>query len=103
MLVMSSDSPNFDRYHHYPTVGACESVSSPYRSWFYFQPQTGGPCDGPSGPNTMTYTGWFGFDSIPVLNKNVQAVRNLIYAQGNNSVAPYWLNQGADACQSRSH
>ena len=44
----------------------------------------------------MTYTGWFGFDSLPVLNKNVQAVRDLVYAQGNNSVAPYWLNQGAD-------
>ena len=29
-------------------------------------------------------------------NKNVQAVRDLVYAQGNNSVAPYWLNQGAD-------
>ncbi len=25
---MSSDSPFFDRYHHYPTVGACESLQS---------------------------------------------------------------------------
>ena len=33
------------------------------------------------GPNTMTYTAWFGFDSLPVLNKNVQAVRDLFYAQ----------------------
>jgi glycosidase len=33
---MSSDSRFFDRYHHYSTVGACESLSSPYRSWFYF-------------------------------------------------------------------
>ena len=31
-----SDSPFFDRYHHYSTVGACESTSSPYRSWFTF-------------------------------------------------------------------
>lgn len=94
---VSSDSPYFDRYHHYSTVGACESISSPYRSWFYFHDQVGGACAGPGGPNTMTYDGWFGFDSIPVLNKSVQAVRDLIYAQGNNSVAPYWLNQGADA------
>ncbi len=93
---LSSDSPYFDRYHHYASVGACESVSSPYRSWFFFQDQTGGPCAGPNGPNTMTYTGWAGFDTIPVLNKTVQAVRNLVYAQGNNSVAPYWLHQGAD-------
>ncbi|MEO8286285.1 MAG: alpha-amylase family glycosyl hydrolase [Chloroflexota bacterium] len=93
---VSSDSPYFDRYHHYTTVGACESVNSPYRSWFYFTAQAGGPCAGPSGPNTMNYTGWFGFDSIPVLNKDIQGVRNLIYAQGNSSVAPYWLKQGAD-------
>ena len=26
---MSSDSPFFDRYHHYATVGACESAASP--------------------------------------------------------------------------
>jgi glycosidase len=93
---LSSDSPYFDRYHHYASVGACESVNSLYRSWFFFQDQAGGPCAGPNGPNTMTYTGWAGFDSIPVMNKSVQAVRDLVYAQGNNSVAPYWLHQGAD-------
>ena len=58
---LSSDSPYFDRYHHFASVGACESVNSPYRSWFYFQDQAGGPCVGPNGPNTMTYTGWAGF------------------------------------------
>ena len=93
---VSSDSPYFDRYHHYASVGACESVSSPYRSWFTFHDQANGPCAGPNGPNTTTYDGWFGFDSIPVLNKNVQGVRDLVYAQGNNSAGPYWLNQGAD-------
>jgi glycosidase len=93
---VSSDSTYFDRYHHFSSVGACESVNSPYRSWFYFQDQAGGPCAGPNGPNTMNYTGWFGFDSLPVMNKNIQAVRDLIYAQGNNSVAPSWLHQGAD-------
>lgn len=92
---VSSDSPYFDRYGHYSTVGACESVNSPYRSWFYFQSQANGPCAGPDGPHTMNYTGWFGFDSLPVLNKNVQAVRDLVYAQGDKSVAPYWLAQGA--------
>ena len=29
---MSSDSPLFDRYHHYTSVGACESPTSPYRT-----------------------------------------------------------------------
>ncbi len=92
---VSSDSKYFDRYHHFSDTGACESVNSPYRSWFYFQDQAGGPCAGPNGPNTMTYSAWFGFDSLPVLNKDVQAVRDLFYAQP-GSVSRYWLNQGAD-------
>lgn len=91
---VSSDSPYFDRYSHFTTVGACESVSSPYRTWFHFTPLSGGPCAGPSGPNTMTYDAWFGFDSLPVLDKNVQGVKDLIYA-GSDSVAKTWLSDGA--------
>lgn len=95
---MSSDSPFFDRYHHYPTVGACESVSSPYRDWFVFRNEAGGPCAGPGGPNTMAYEGWFGFDSIPVLNKSNPAVQNyFIDASNPNNVSQYWLRQGAEA------
>ena len=69
---MSSDSPIFDRYHHYSTVGACESLASPYRNWFYFRDVTPGTgsCVGSSGQaNSANYDGWFGFDSIPVINK----------------------------------
>ncbi|MBW7885692.1 MAG: alpha-amylase, partial [Caldilineaceae bacterium] len=79
---------------HFPEVGACESVDSPYRNWFYFRAQAGGPCAGPDGPNTMTYDAWFGFDSLPVLNKDNAAVRELVYASP-NAVARYWLNLGA--------
>jgi glycosidase len=66
---MSSDSPIFDRYHRYSQVGACEAVSSPYRSWFYFRdvPAGTGTCVGSAGANSATYDGWFGFDSIPVI------------------------------------
>ena len=39
---MSSDSPVFDRYHHYSTTGACESPTSAYRSWFTFHDVTAG-------------------------------------------------------------
>lgn len=91
---VASDSAYFDRYHNYDTLGACESVSSPYRSWFTFTEQAGGPCAGPSGPNTMNYTGWYGFDSLPVLTKENASVRNLVYG-GPDNVAAYWLNQGA--------
>ena len=91
---VSSDSSYFDRYGHYEEVGACESVDSVYRDWFIFRPQAGGPCAGPEGPNTMTYDAWFGFDSLPVLDKNNPAVRDLIYA-ADDAVARYWLEAGA--------
>ena len=91
---VSSDSAYFDRYGHFATVGACESVDSPYRSWFTFRAMAGGPCAGPDGPNTMTYDAWFGFDSLPVLDKYNPEVRDLVYA-ANDAVARYWLNMGA--------
>ena len=94
---LSSDSPFFDRYHHYASVGACESVNSPYRAWFYFQdvaPGTG-TCVGSDGtPDAATYDGWFGFDSIPVINKSLPEVQDY-FLTGDNSVSRYWLEQGS--------
>jgi len=99
---LSSDSPIFDRYHHYSTVGACESATSTYRSWFYFHdvaPGTGS-CVGSDGTaNAATYDGWFGFDSIPVINKNLPVVQQYFLTgenqPGNKSVSRYWLQNGA--------
>ena len=94
---LSSDSPIFDRYHHYPAVGACEALNSPYRDWFDFidVPAGTGSCVGSSDqPNSATYTGWFGFDSIPVINKDLPAVQEY-FLTGDNSVSRYWLEQGA--------
>jgi hypothetical protein len=64
----SSDSPFFDRYGHYEEVGACESMDSPYREWFYMTTSRG-PCVGPNGPGTANYQSWFGFDTLPILLK----------------------------------
>jgi glycosidase len=94
---VSSSSMYFDRYHHFSTVGACESMSSPYRSWFYFQdvaPGTG-PCAGSAGPNSATYTSWAGFDSLPVLNKSNPQVQQLFYGAA-DAVVKHWLRLGAD-------
>jgi glycosidase len=94
---LSSDSAFFDRYHHYSAVGACESLQSPYRSWFTFHdvPAGTGTCVGSSGvANSATYDGWFGFDSIPVINKSLPAVQKY-FITDNNSVSNYWLNKGA--------
>ncbi len=96
---LSSDSRFFDRYHHYPEVGACESLASPYRAWFYFHdvPAGTGTCVGSTGePNSAIYDGWFGFDSIPVINKSLPEVQ-AYFLTGPNSVSKYWLNQGAAA------
>lgn len=91
---LSSDSPIFDRYGHYPTVGACESTDSSYRAWFTFTPQSGGACAGPDGPNTMTYAGWFGFDSIPVLDKTNPDVQ-AYFLTADDAIATRWLEAGA--------
>jgi glycosidase len=84
---MSSDSPQFDRYHHYNTVGACESLSSQYRSWFTFHNQHV-PC------GAADYDGWFGFDSIPVLNKANPDVESY-FVTGTDAISKLWLDRGA--------
>ncbi len=57
---MSSDSPIFDRYHHYDLIGACESTDSPYRSWFTFHdvPQGTGTCVDSAGRVEFGYLRW---------------------------------------------
>lgn len=95
---MSSDSPRFDRYHHYPMTGACESATSPTRGWFDFRAPTGNePAScAPStvGGNDTYYDGWFGFDSIPVIKKSNPLVQRY-FISDTTSVSRYWLDQGA--------
>ena len=103
---LSSDSPFFDRYHHYTTVGACEDINSPYRSWFNFHdvtPGTGQCADSQNRPNAATYDGWAGYDSIPVIVKRDPSnpeqpyapVAQYFYQNPSTSVAGYWLKLGA--------
>ena len=83
----SSDGLYFDRYHRYTTDGACESLSSPWRSWFHFY-DSNVPC------NSADYPGWFGFDSLPTFDHTNPAVKDFFYrALGN--VTQYWYGQGA--------
>ena len=94
---MSSDSPIFDRYHHYDTLGACESLLSPYRNWFTFNDVApgSGSCVGSTGvPDSADYDGWFGFDSIPVINKSLPEVQ-AYFLTNEDSVTNYWLNAGS--------
>ncbi len=118
---VSSDSKYFDRYSRYDSAGnlispgigtdnqsgACESPASPFRGWFYI-PDAGSPATGPTdrcdstdaddpgGVWSLTYSAWYGYGSLPKLQANSTAVRNLIWNNGLSSVGPYWVNQGAD-------
>ncbi len=112
---VSSDSPYLDRYSRWtadstlsPTPGvndgsgACESLTSPYRSWFYFTDVlTGtGVCVSSNGtPNSAVYESWFGYDSLPKLRATSTEIRNLIWASPTTSptasIGKYWLEQGA--------
>ncbi len=94
---LSSDSMFFDRYHHYPTVGACESATSVYRGWFTFHdvaPGTGTCVSSTGVADGATYDGWFGFDSIPVLNKSNPQVQ-AYFLTNPDSIAARWLAAGA--------
>jgi glycosidase len=83
----SSDGLYFDRYHRYPTDGACESLSSVWRTWFHFN-DNNVPC------TSADYPGWFGFDSLPTFDHTNGAVRDFFY-RGTGNITQYWYNQGA--------
>jgi len=117
----SSDSKYFDRYCRYDAAGAltsssaacatndddsgaCEGGSAATYGWFYF-PDTGNPgkddgsvvyCNNGAGDAAQTYEAWYGYSSLPKLQANATDVRDLIWADGLNSVGPYWTQQGAD-------
>ncbi len=103
----SSDSPYFDRYHHYPVGGACEDPESPYRSWFTFHnlpPGAAGPCAGDQPGTYATYDGWGGVvDTLPLFRKKDPADPVEVFApvadyfyRGQNSIARRWLAFGVD-------
>ncbi len=73
----SSDSLYFDRYHRYSTVGACESSTSQYRSWYQINGNDV-PC--------ASYSAFAGLDSLPKLNHANAAVRDFVY-RGPDSVS----------------
>jgi len=103
----SSDSPYFDRYHHYTVSGACENPGSPYRSWFTFHdlPQgTDGPCAGSKPGVRATYDSWGGTaDALPLLTKKDPSdpsrpyapIADYFYKQA-DSIAQHWLDKGVD-------
>lgn len=114
----SSDSTYFDRYFRYNSndaltspngigtddnSGACEAGGSPYYSWFYF-PHTHEAgkdgntvvyCSNGASDAPQSYEAWYGYSSLPKLQANSAAVRELIWDNGLASVGPYWTDKGA--------
>jgi glycosidase len=87
----SSDGMYFDRYDRNggtdPNIGACLSLGSTWRTWFNFT-DTNVPC------TSTDYIGWFGLDSLPTFNHNIDAVKDFFYRASGN-VTQHWFNQGA--------
>ncbi len=94
---LSSDSAVFDRYQRYAEVGACEAGASAFRPWFYFRPpganEPAACAPSTAGGMDTFYDGWFGFDSIPVIRKDLAAVQEY-FITADDSVTQYWIRQG---------
>ena len=78
-----SDSRYFNKKGTFDDVGAYQSAESPYHSWFQFHHY----------PDS--YNSWWGFDTLPTVNKmDPKFVEYII--SGEDSVVAHWLKLGAD-------
>lgn len=77
-----ADSQYFNRYGRYATVGAYQSENSPYASWYHFDrfPEE--------------YRSWWGFYTLPALNKNQPSYRRYLL-DSETGVVPGWVRKGA--------
>ena len=64
-------------------ASACESVDSPYFSWYTFY------------QHPHKYNSWWGFETLPTVNKLDPAFLDFII-DSDNSVVAHWLRLGAD-------
>ncbi|MBQ4642181.1 MAG: glycoside hydrolase family 13 protein [Oscillospiraceae bacterium] len=78
-----SDSLYFDREGHFGRKGAYTDPNSPYRSWYTFNHY----------PDS--YNSWWGFHTLPTVNKMDPAFLDYII-DAEDSVVAHWLNLGAD-------
>ena len=78
-----SDSLYFNKNNTFPGVGAYQSESSPYYSWFTFHRY----------PDS--YLCWWNFDTLPTVKKLDKAFMDYII-EDEDSVIAHWLKAGAD-------
>lgn len=77
-----SDSIYFNKYNRYNSIGAYNSVDSPYYRWYRFTEH----------PNK--YDCWWGIKTLPNVDEMEPSYQKFIM-EDRNSVARYWLNMGA--------
>lgn len=75
-----SDSKYFNKEGSYPTVGAYQSMQSPYYDWYYFS-------DFP-----RLYHCWWGSTVVPTVNKSASGFKQLILGEG--GVIDKWSKTG---------
>lgn len=78
-----SNSLYFNREGAFPGKGAYQDPHSPYSSWYDFK----------NWPNH--YTSWWGFDTLPTVNKLDPGFVDYII-ENEDSVVAFWLKNGAD-------
>lgn len=79
-----NDSLYFNQKGNYDSLGAYQSVDSPYADWYSFE----------HFPDK--YAAWWGIYTLPEINKNSASYRKYIFNQ-EDGIAPKWLKQGANA------
>ena len=78
-----SNSLYFNKEGAFPEEGACQSVNSPYYSWYTFRQY----------PDS--YRCWWNFETLPTVNKLDPGFVEYIIT-GEDSVLAHWLKLGAD-------
>jgi 4-alpha-glucanotransferase len=77
-----ADSRYFNKYGHYPELGAFQAEISPYYPWYRL--------DYPGGP----YECWWGEEDLPNVNEMEPSYQEFMLGK-ENGVARFWLRKGA--------
>ncbi len=75
------DSRYFNKFGRYDSLGAYQSTSSPYSSWYRFR----------RFPDS--YESWWGIETLPAVNEASESYQEFICGQ--NGVVKTWLRRGA--------
>jgi len=76
------DSVYFNRFGHYPNLGACQGQSSPYYDWYTFK----------TFPED--YRAWWGILSLPELRKDNPDYQHFMF-NDEEGIVPRWIRAGA--------